>query len=320
MIAKKATTGTQTDKVLVMGEALVDLVIEWGKKEIDAEPVPGGSPANVALALSRLGVPTELVTYLGKDAYGKQITKHLAASGVTIIPGDPDVEETSRAIAWLDEDGAATYSFDIVWEPKSPIMVDPGVAIVHTGSIASALEPGAQAVLDALRRAKYQALVTYDPNVRPQILNDRAVAAEMIEEAVAAADVVKVSDEDLEWLYPDVSPAKAAQRWLQDFELSLVVMTRGKDGPVAWTRSGIDVSYAPGEVTVVDTVGAGDTFMGGLIEALWRRGYRGPEGSERLNKIDRTELADILEEASEVANVVVQRRGANPPWTHELDR
>lgn len=320
MTAKRAATGAEADKVLVMGEALVDLVIGWGKKEIDAEPVPGGSPANVALALSRLGVPTELVTYLGKDTYGKQITKHLTASGVTIIPGDPAVEETSRAIAWLDEDGAATYSFDIVWEPKSPILVDPNVAIVHTGSIASALEPGAQAVLDALRRAKYQALVTYDPNVRPQILNDRVAAAELIEEAVAAADVVKVSDEDLEWLYPDTTPAKAAQRWLEDFELALIVMTRGKDGPVAWTQSGIDVSHAPGEVTVVDTVGAGDTFMGGLIEALWRRGYRGPQGAERLADVDDVELAAILEEASEVADVVVQRRGANPPWANELGR
>ena len=320
MTAKKSKAGTEAEKVLVMGEALVDLVIEWGKKEIDAEPVPGGSPANVALALSRLGVPTELVTYLGNDAHGKQITKHLSASGVTIVPGDPDVEETSRAIAWLDEDGAATYSFDIVWEPKSPIVVDPNVAIAHAGSIASALEPGAESVLDALRRAKYQALVTYDPNVRPQILQDRLAAAEIIEEAVAASDVVKVSDEDLEWLYPDLTPAKAAQRWLKDFNLALIVMTRGKDGPVAWTNSGLDVSHAPGEVTVVDTVGAGDTFMGGLIEALWRRGFRGPQGAERLAQIESVELASILEEAAEVANVVVQRRGANPPWAKELGR
>ncbi len=314
-------TSTNDDQlVLVIGEALVDLVIEWGKEEEDAEAVPGGSPANVALALSRLGIPAELVAWIGDDAYGHQIVEHLEASNVKLQDGTLGAKETSRAVAWLDELNHATYTFELEWDPKAPITIDPSVGIVHTGSIAAVLEPGTHAVLDALNRAKDQALITYDPNARPQIMGNHLDAGRIVEDIVRAADVVKVSDEDLEWLYPDVSATESADRWLQEFDTTLLVMTRGKEGPIAWTKSGLSAEITPADVPVVDTVGAGDTFMGGLIDALWRRDIRGPQGRDRLAEITQDELTSIVFEASEVADIVVQRRGANPPWAQELGR
>lgn len=306
--------------VLVIGEALVDLVVGFGKGEQDAEAVPGGSPANVALALGRLGIPVELVTWVGKDDYGKQITAHLQESKVTVGEASQQAVATPRATAWLNQEGAATYSFDIEWQPASPIPVPTSVAVVHTGSIASVLAPGAQTVIEALREAQPQSLITFDPNARPQIMGSVQQARETVEQIVALSDVIKVSDEDLEWFYPHLTIDEVVQKWTGEFGVELVVLTRGSQGPLATTRSGATASVVPAEVTVIDTVGAGDTFMGGLIDALWRRGVRGPLGREALAQLSQEQLEQVLQEASLVADIVVQRRGANPPWASELGR
>lgn len=305
--------------VFVMGEALIDLVIDVNKGA-DAAAVPGGSPANVALALSRLGVDVDLATWIGTDDFGSLITTHLEASNVRITLDSLKAAFTSTAEAHIDETGAATYIFDLEWAPIAPLLIPTSAQIAHTGSIASVIQPGSDVVLDAFRRAHHQALTTYDPNARPTLMGEASKARQIVEEFVRASDLVKVSDEDLEWLFSDATPVEVIQRWLHDLDVSVVVMTRGKDGPIAWTRGGVSAEVQPPKVTVVDTVGAGDTFMGGLIDALWRRDLRGIEGREQLANIDTATLQAILEDASEAANVVVQRRGANPPWAKELGR
>ncbi len=305
--------------VLVIGEALMDLVVQHGAEAGDAAAVPGGSPANVALALGRLGVPVELVTWIGKDTFGTAIHKHLGESGVVLREPSLAAEKTSTAIAKLDELGAATYVFDVEWAP-APLVGFKNIEILHTGSIAAVLEPGAQAILDAIDATNGQALVTYDPNARPQLMGSPGETVGPVEAVVSRADVVKASDEDLEWLYPGKTAEEAALEWIERFDLPLLVVTRGKEGPMGFLGSNLRSSVAPAPVKVVDTVGAGDTFMGGLIDALWRRGIRGAEGRDKLRELTGDDLRSILQEAAELADIVVQRQGANPPWAAELGR
>ncbi len=310
----------QARSVLVMGEALVDLVIDPRQNTSEPVAVPGGSPANVAIAMSRLGLRVDLVAWFGKDLYGDMMRGHLEQSNVNIAPGTDLAPFTPTAEAHLDQNGAATYTFNLEWDPPAPINIPASAAVVHTGSIGAVLQPGTEAVLDAFIRARGQALTTYDPNARPSLMGDVEVARPIIESFAANSDVVKVSDEDLAWLYPGVSPIDAARAWTERFQVPLVVVTRGKEGPIAWTSSGVEVSVTPAKVKVVDTVGAGDTFMGGLIEALWRRGLVGSGAGEAIALLSEDQLREIVEDASRMADIVVQRRGANPPWAHEIGR
>ncbi len=314
------STSDPQPSVLVLGEALIDLVVDPRKDTLEPHAVPGGSPANVALALGRLGLDVELVTWFGQDDHGEMIATHLGKSNVKVSAGSDGAERTPTALANLDMKGAATYTFDLEWAPVSPVEIPETVAFAHTGSIAAVIEPGTATVLDALTRARSQAVTSYDPNARPTLMGDAADARKVVEGFVRQSDVVKVSDEDLEWLYPDSDPLDSAQKWTDDMRVALIVITRGKDGPIAWTRNGGRVAVTPTKVKVVDTVGAGDTFMGGLIDALWRRGYKGADKRDDLAGIGEDELREILVDASAVADIVVQRRGANPPWAHELGR
>lgn len=305
--------------VLVIGEALMDLVIRHGSTELEAEAVPGGSPANVAVALGRLGIPVELETWLGTDDFGVQITSHLKDSKVSVSDHSLGADATPKATAHLDESGAATYTFDLVWDPQTPLPIPQSAEIVHTGSIAAVIAPGGETVLQALAAAKEQALITYDPNARPQLMGDPATAREAIEQIFTLADVVKASDEDLEWLYPGRSAEASAVALADQFQIPLFVLTRGSKGAMGWSANGV-VEVAPAPVKVVDTVGAGDTFMGGLIDALWRRNIKGRKGRGLLSQLSSGEVEAILEEAAQLADIVVQRQGANPPWASELGR
>ena len=195
-----------TEHALVIGEALVDVV---RRPDGSQAAHPGGSPANVALGLARLGRRAELLTYLGDDAYGTLVRHHVESSGATIALGSP-APHTSVATATLDAQGVATYDFDLTWDIAGDATTLPSPLVVHTGSIAAVLEPGATAVTRILSAAREGATVTYDPNVRPSLMGDRADAAARIERLVALSDVVKVSDEDLAWLFPGEQPADAA--------------------------------------------------------------------------------------------------------------
>ena len=306
--------------VLVMGEALVDLVFDPRTGAVDPVAVPGGSPANVAVTLGRLGIGVDLVAWLADDPYGKALRAHLEASHVNLVPGCDQAPHTSTAQAHLDESGAATYTFEVDWNPPAPIPIPEGTRVAHTGSIGAVMRPGGEAVLDALTRARTAALTTYDPNIRPSLMGAAGEVRPVVERLMGQADVVKASDEDLEWLYPGANPLEAAREFTQRFGVALVVVTRGKDGAVAYTKAGISAKASSKKVEVVDTVGAGDTFMGGLIDALWRRDLVGPAGRGRILGLSKQQLEEILREADALAEIVVQRRGANPPWGKELGR
>jgi fructokinase len=185
------------------------------------------------------------------------------------------------------------------------------VSAVHTGSIAASLAPGADDVEMLLRELAPSAIVSFDPNIRPPLLPDHEDVTRRIERLVGLADVVKVSDEDLAWLSPDQPADTVAQRWLEAGP-AVVVVTRGAEGSTAFARSGrIDVSTTP--TTVVDTVGAGDSYMSGLIAGLEREGMLAVERRDDLSDIGAKTLARITSAASASAAWTVSRPGAEPP-------
>lgn len=299
---------------LVVGEALVDIVHRADGSE---DRVPGGSPANVALTLARLGRDAELLTSLGTDEAGDAVAGHLAASGVTLAPGSTDAARTSTATAVLDADGAATYVFDLSWHVSPTARPRPAPAVLHTGSIAAVIEPGATDVRRLAAELRHEATITYDPNARPALMGTAEEARPVIESMVALADVVKVSDEDLAWLAEGESPDDVCRAWI-GIGPAVVIVTRGGEGATAFLASGERVDVPAPPVTVVDTVGAGDSFMGGLIDGLWSAGLLGADNRADLRAVSPATLGPILERCARIAAVTVSRAGANPPTSAEL--
>jgi fructokinase len=297
---------------LVVGEALID-VVQRADGTTDAHP--GGSPANVAITLGRLGRGVGLLTWIGDDAYGMRIRSWLGASGVELVAGSDGALATSVATAKLAADGSATYDFDLVWD--LPAATEPTDAlVVHTGSIAAVLTPGESGVRAVLEAHRRTATLTYDPNLRPSLMGTPDDVRRQVEDLVASTDVVKVSDEDLAWLYPGTDPARVATRWLASGP-ALVVVTLGGEGAFAVAASGTAEVRAP-RVQVVDTVGAGDSFMGALVDGLWAAGLLGADNRPALRAIGSEVLASVLERCAQVAAITVSRAGANPPRADEL--
>lgn len=299
-------------RVLVVGEALVDVV-----PGPDGQPrdFPGGSPANVAIALGRLERDVRLVTLLGDDARGAAVRAWLESSNVVVLAGPTGSGRTSSAAVTLDESGAASYVFDLDWE--LPAVPDEECEVLHVGSIATVLHPGADAVLAAFEARKGKALLSLDPNARPAITPDRAGPAARVEELVALADVVKVSDEDLAWLHPDHDPVASATRWAAAGP-GLVVVTRGGAGAVAVRPGGTTLEVPGVPVEVADTVGAGDTFSGVLVDALIGLGVHGTEAADALRALSDRDVLGAVTTAAIGAAINVSRPGADPPSRAEL--
>ncbi|MEE1841228.1 MULTISPECIES: carbohydrate kinase [unclassified Streptomyces] len=297
--------------LLVIGECVADIVRLPGAAD---RVHPGGSPANVAYGLARLGHGATLLTQLGPDANGRLIRDHLTGAGVEVRTDDATAPTPSAAVT-LDGAGRAAYTFEIGWT-LGPVSLDRPPHHVHTGSVAAVMEPGAATVLGAVESLRTAATVSYDPNVRPELMGDHASAVRRVERCVALSDVVKASDEDLEWLYPGQGPDRIAERWLATGP-AVVLVTRGGDGALAVLPGGrVTVDALPTEV--VDTVGAGDAFMSGTLHALAAHGMLGADGRERLRSLDRVRTADVLRHAAASAAVTVARAGANPPDVAEL--
>lgn len=293
---------------LVVGESLVD-VVRTGDDEVDR---PGGSAANTAVALARLGRPTRLATSYAADPFGRMLGEHLAESGVELA-GDPLVlERTSVARAVIDETGAASYDFDLTWR-LGRVGETGAVHVVHVGSFAPMLDPGREDVLALLDRLPGEVVVTYDVNVRPAITGTGPDVVERVEQMVARADLVKASDEDLHALWPDLDLGAAADRLLALGAVAVVV-TRGAAG-ATWHATGSG-GVAAAAVEVVDTIGAGDTFAAALLDALWE--HLGAGGRERLVALGAERWEAALGHAVRCAAVTVSRPGADPPWRHEL--
>ena len=303
--------------VLVVGEALIDAVIKSG--EVTGEHV-GGSPANVAFGLGALGHDVALATWLGTDDRGDRIRARCAEAGVTVVPGSTAAERTSVAYASIDARGQATYRFDLTW--AVPDLGDPsGIGHVHTGSIAATIEPGGSQVLDAIRRLHDQATISYDPNMRPTLMGSPEVVRARVEDLVSLSDVVKASDEDIQWLYPGAFLPDVLRRW-GDLGAGVAVITRGGQGAVYAVRSATtpEVTTVPARAgKVIDTVGAGDSFMAGLISGLLDAGFLGgPAARIRLRGAGIDELRPCVDRAIATSAVTVGHAGAYAPTRVEL--
>ncbi|KQQ92306.1 ribokinase [Arthrobacter sp. Leaf141] len=303
-VAAQDTRGTGLD-VVVVGEALVDIVTT----SAGTTEHPGGSPANVAYGLGRLGVPTGFLTCLGTDRHGALVAEHLVRAGVGILSGSPRTGPTSTAAATLAPDGSARYSFSIHWDlpawDSAALTAPPRV--LHTGSIASFLAPGAESVRGLLEQAQGTSLVTYDPNIRPDLLGSHAATLAGFEDLVQLADVIKLSDEDAAWLYPRRDPADVAAELVRR-GARLAVVTLGAEGALLATQ--VTTLRVPAVPSVVaDTIGAGDSYMAALISGLLAvaPGELEPATVEGLGRM-----------AAAAAAITVGRPGANPPTAAEL--
>lgn len=300
--------------VTVVGEALIDIVVPTSGEP--AEHI-GGSPANVAIGLARLGHPTHLATRIGTDARGRRIGEALADEGVSMVPGSQSAAHTPTATAHLDAAGVATYTFNLDWRLDPASLGSTPGGHFHTGSIAATLAPGSVGVATAMAAARRQSTVSYDPNVRPSLMGSPVDVRPAIEHLVSLSDVVKASEEDLEWLYP----GKPLPQVLADWAMlgpALVAVTRGGDDTLILVGGEFN-DRRPLPSVVVDTVGAGDSFMAGLVSGLLDGGYLGgPEARERLRFAHFDQLAASVDRALACAAITVSRAGANPPTRTEL--
>jgi fructokinase len=298
---------------LVVGEALVDIVERTDGSRAEHA---GGSPANVALGLARLGRGAALLTRIGTDARGTVIRQHLESSGVRLVDGSVTDERTSTATARLNADGVASYLFDLDWRlPAAPDL--DGFDALHTGSIAAFLSPGGDDVVRLVEEASRRMVVTYDPNARSQLMGDPVAARQRVDRIVALADLVKVSDEDIGWLAPGEDPVDVASAWRASGP-GIVVVTRGGSGAVAVTASGLVEVVSP-TIEVVDTVGAGDSFMSGLVDHLAGAGLLGVGKQEAIAAMAAVDVETMLLHAARIAAITCSRAGADPPTRAELD-
>lgn len=312
--------------VCVIGEALIDLVMDpataasAGPKTYLAHP--GGSPFNVAIGLARLGQPAQLLARLSGDAFGRQLRAHAEANGVDLSCAVDAPESSTVAVVSLDAQRNAGYDFyrtgtaDWQWSAAELDRMPADTGWIHTGSLASWIEPGAGVIARHLRQLRRRRrdgsplVISYDPNIRPALLPDHRAALDQVEVMVALADVVKASAEDLDWLYPGQDADDVLRRW-RSLGAWIVVMTDGGRG--ARYLSGEEIGTAPSRpVRVVDTVGAGDAFMAGLINALAACGYSGAGPAAE------PAVAAAVTEAILVAALTCARAGAHPPTAAEL--
>ncbi|HEY3501182.1 MAG TPA: carbohydrate kinase [Actinocatenispora sp.] len=293
----------------VIGESLVDVV--YRPAATGPEEHVGGSPANVALGLARLGDAAGLITQFGRDARGERVEAHLTRAGVTLTHSQLTDRPTATATARLAADGSATYAFDLAWDPAE-LTPYPGTVAVHAGSLGT-LAPGGDVLADLLARVRGDTVVSYDPNVRPDLHGPLAAAREQVARFVALAHLVKASSDDLAWLYPGEPVADVAARWLAAGP-ELVVVTSGGAGAYLATRRYAMTLPAP-PVRVVDTVGAGDSVMAALLDGLHRHGVL-TVGA--LPDLAEETAAEVLRRALRAAAITCGRPGADPPTDAEL--
>lgn len=306
--------------IVVSGEALMD-VFAGGQTPagITLDARIGGSPLNVAIGLARLNQPVAFFGALSSGFLGDRLARALSEEGVDTACVSRLDAPTTLGLVGLDARGVASYAFygegaaDRLL-PLAALAQVPAASAYHFGSYAMVVEPVASTLRSLVEREHARSVIAYDPNVRlrvePQVQRWRDALAWML----PRAHVLKISDEDLELLFPGAVPAELAAAWLRA-GVALVVVTRGARGAEAWAGPH-HVVVAPSPVTVVDTVGAGDTFQAALLAALAEQSLLSPES---LRGLSAAPLDQALRFAARAAAITCSRRGADLPRRHELN-
>jgi len=300
-----------SDQVWVVGEVLIDLIPDASKYVA----VVGGGPANTAKALAKLGVKTHFIDGISTDKYGQMAKAELLSANVLLDYAQYSNKPTCTAKVTLSSSGSASYEFVIEdtatfdfstsWLPD-PQRLKP--SLLHIGTLATVIEPGASALFEWAQSVAHVAPIVFDPNIRPAVLGNRDEYVNKVEKWVEISSAVKVSDEDLNWLYPGKVIDEIVNKWLQ-VGVQLVVVTLGEQGITVY-RENEQISVDAVKVVVADTVGAGDTVGAVLVEAIVKSG---------LDKLTGEVLKSMLNRAVKAAAITVSRTGANPPSKEEID-
>jgi fructokinase len=295
----------------VAGEVLIDLIPHGS----DRKPIVGGGPANTAKALAKLGIDTQFIDGISNDKYGQMAKRELVTSGVKLDYVKYSDKPTCLAIVSLSESGSASYefvientaTFDFIlqWLPN-PQTEWP--SLLHIGTLATVIEPGASELFEWAQSVAKVAPIVFDPNIRPAVTSDRERYLAQVERWVAISSAVKVSDDDIKWLYPLNEINQVVSNWLK-LGPSLIVVTYGDQGLAGYQKDE-KVSVEAVQVKVADTVGAGDTVGAILVEAIVNDGLASLTGSR---------LETMLNRAAKAAAITVSRVGANPPTSEELE-
>jgi len=300
-----------SDQVWVVGEVLIDLIPD----ESRYVAVVGGGPANTAKALAKLGVKTHFIDGISNDEYGQMAKSELLSANVLLDYAQYSNKPTCTAKVTLSSSGSASYEFitedTATFDFSDQWLPDPqniNLSLLHIGTLATVIEPGASVLFDWAQRVAQVAPIVFDPNIRPAVLGDRDEYVKKVEKWVAISSAVKVSDEDLSWLYPGKVIDEIVKDWLE-VGVELVVVTLGDKGITAY-RKNEEVSVNAVKVVVADTVGAGDTVGAVLVEAIVNNG---------LDKLTGEVLKNMLNRAAKAAAITVSRIGANPPSKEEID-
>jgi fructokinase len=323
----KRMTAELPPRMLVVGEVVIDLLppvtdVAGGSMQLTGRF--GGSPANAAVGLARLGVPVGFGGRLATKGYGSFLRAHLEHEGVDLTASVDAAEACTLAVVTLDDAGVASYEFygpdtaDWAWqEGELPDPASLAGGAVHTGSIATGIAPGAAVIVGWLARlrARGDVAISYDPNIRPSLLGDVDLVGAVVAPALASAHLAKVSEEDLEVLYPGAATDEVVKGWLSGPGPDLVIVTRGPAGAIAWHRDGRQITRTSPPIDVVDTVGAGDAFTAGLLSSLHGAGLLTPA---RLGTIPTSDIEAALDRANRVAAITCTRAGANPPRLADL--
>ncbi len=306
--------------ILCAGEALIDMVPTEMEGRTLLAPLPGGAIFNTAIALGRLGAPAGFLTGLSTDLFGQQLQETLAEANVDTSMAVRADRPTTLAFVKLT-DGHAEYTFYdentagrmIVAEDMPPL--GPAVRALYFGGISLCALPAADAYRSVCLSGAAERVVMIDPNIRPGFIDDRGAYLARLGEMMAVADIVKVSDEDLNWIIDTAADLDEKAQALRAMGPKIVIVTRGADGADAYLPDATKLTVPVPLVDVVDTVGAGDTFNAGVLAALERAGYL---DKSRLARPDASVIAGALEHGVRVAAVTVSRAGADAPWAHEL--
>lgn len=312
--------------IVVIGEALIDLI---SKEPGKYEAVVGGANANVALALAVRGEKQAFLGRISSDGFGQQIRNHLSSHGVNLSYAISAQEQTTLAVATIDSNGVASYSFytkdtaDWGWTPQElpslSKLNELGVEAIQYGCLGMAIGPGNKVIESWLKQIHQASEITlsHDLNIRPALGFDRQVELDRVEQLNQISHIIKASDADIEWLFdlPAGSDLDAiAGRWSEN---KLVIITRGGDGVSLYqNQKRIDI---PGfAIKLVDTVGAGDTFISTFLAELSSASALGKDPIGKLLKLSELQLIDYARTANAAAAIVCERTGCQPPTKQEI--
>jgi fructokinase len=305
--------------ILCCGEALIDMLPRTSTLgEASYAPYAGGAIFNTAIALGRLGLPTAFFTGLSDDMLGDVLRETLAASHVDFSPCAISARPTTVAFVKL-VNGSATYAFydentagRMITRDDLPELGDDCEAL-HFGAISLIPDPCGDTYEALMQREHATRVICLDPNIRPGFIKDKQAHMARINRMAAMSDIIKFSDEDLEWFGMEGDHDVLAAEWLTRGP-KLVIITKGADGAIGYTAQH-KVTVPSQRVTVVDTIGAGDTFDAGVLASLKMQNLL---TKAQLALLTQEQVAKALELGARTAAVTVSRAGANPPWAHEI--